>query len=214
MSSNLTDREYESYRTCSGLSTMVAVNLVSSGLGEIGIDDSTNSLQTIDYAHHEVHDGRHYNCRNFTQLPTSGDRLSFSITTPNGSRWNHFSWEIEGTTQTEIRKWEGATLSGGTAINCYNNNRNSTNTAETIIKLGTVISGAAPTSGTLLDAHSKGLTSATPSKGSLTGGASREDEVILKSGTTYLFEIRTAGVDNIIDYTFKWYEHTDKIKQW
>jgi len=45
------------------------------------------------------------------------------------------------------------------------------------------------------------------------GTVTREDELILKSGTSYLFCINNAdtGNDNIIDYRATWYEHTDKI---
>ena len=67
------------------------------------------------------------------------------------------------------------------------------------------------TSGTLIESHSKGLIGATPSKATAVGNASREDEWILKSGTAYLWEIKTAGAGNVIDYSATWYEHTNKI---
>jgi len=178
-----------------------------------GIDSSTQSLNTIMYEHHEIHDGSHYNIRGFASGLTSGVSLNFGLTTPNTSKWTHLVFEITGTNQTELRGWEGATLSGGTAVTSMNNNRNSTNTYGGTIVSNPVISGSSPTSGTLIEAHSQGLIGTPPSKAEQNGTADREDEWILKSGTTYLWEIKAAGA-NIVDYAARFYEHTDKVQQW
>ena len=82
-----------------------------------------------------------------------------------------------------------------------------------IVTMGAVVSGTTPTSGTLIASHSKGLAGATPSKAGAVGESEREDEWILRSGTTYMWCIKTAGDDNIIDYAGTWYEHTDKTTQ-
>ena len=45
-----------------------------SGAGEtdeLRIDASTNSLQTVDYAHHEIHSGSHYYIQGYTELASS-----------------------------------------------------------------------------------------------------------------------------------------------
>lgn len=47
----------------------------------------------------------------------------------------------------------------------------------------------------------------TPAKANIGGAVTREDEWILKSGTTYLWEIKTVGDNNSIDYNGFWYEH-------
>ena len=44
---------------------------------EVRIDASTNTIQTIDYAHHEVHSGSHYFLQGFTTLaPARGGVLA------------------------------------------------------------------------------------------------------------------------------------------
>ena len=187
----------------------------SNNAGKVNIapkhtDTTTNAVKCIDYPHNEIHSGDHYNIRNFTTLAASGNRITFGVTTPNTTKWAHMLFEIEGTTQTEVRTWEGATCSGGTAVTPFNNNRNSVDTSTLTIVSDPTISGATPTSGTLIESHSRGLEGATPAKSSSAGTAKREDEWILKSGTTYIWEIKSVGDDNIIDYSATWYEHTNK----
>ena len=179
-------------------------------------DKSTSSLPTIDYAHHETHDGNHYNIRGFSAPIASGVSLNWSVLTPAGSKWAHMTFQIEGTTQTEVYVYEAVTTSGGTAVTPINNNRNAGDNSILTIKSNVVISGTngVLASGTLIEQHSKGLEAATPSKSTVNGNVTREDEMILKSGTTYLYVVKSVGTGNIIDYAGVWYEHTDRIKQW
>lgn len=174
-------------------------------------DKSTNATTTIGYEHHEIHDGGHYNIRGFESLGV-GENITFGFQTSAGSQWAHLVFEITGTNQTEIRGWEGATISGGTVVPPINNNRNSTKTCGCIITSNPVVSGTSPTSGTLIESHSQGLTGTPPTKASQNGTADRGDEWILKSGTTYMWEIKAVGA-SIIDYAARWYMHTDKTQQ-
>ena len=181
--------------------------------GPINVDNATLNIISIDHPHHEVHDGDHYNIRNITTLGSNA-ALEFGVSTPVGSKWAHMTFAIEGTSQTELRVWEGATLSGGTAITAINNNRNCGNISILTIKSNPVVSGASATSGTLLEVHSKGLAGTNPAAADSFGSITREDEMIMKSGTSYLYEIKSRDTNNIIDYSATWYEHTDKVKQW
>lgn len=181
--------------------------------GTFDQDESTHADVTIEYEHHAIHKGKHFNVRNFSTPLNSGATLNIGFTTPNGSTWTHLIWKAEGTTQTEFRTFEGATLSGGTTITPRNNNRNCPISALTLLSLNPVISGVTPTSGLLIGAHSKGFESATPARAALSADASQSDEWVLKSGTTYLFEFKSVGANNIIDYEFTGYNHADKTKQ-
>lgn len=189
--------------------------IVGSGGYDLGIDKSSKAVSILAYEHHEIHDGNHYNIRNFVSGLGSGVPICYGITTPNGSSWMHLLWDTEGTTQTEVRFWEGATLSGGTTVNSVNNNRNSTKTCGCIWQFNSVVSGAVgvATSGTLLENHSKGWEATTPSKGSLNASITREDEWVLKSGTTYLWVAKSVGANNVVDFSFRYYMHTDREKQ-
>ena len=185
------------------------------GVGDIGpieIDSSTHTITCIGYPMHEIHDGNHFAVRGFTTL-ASGATKVFGVTTPNGSKWAHMAFQIEGNTQTEVRMWEGATLSGGTAAAIYNSNRNATIASILTITEDPTVSGVSPTSGTLIEANSKGKEGANPTQADIGGAITREDEWILKSGTTYMWEIKSAGASNVVDYNGYWYEHTSKTQQ-
>lgn len=188
--------------------------LLGSGGYYLGYDKSSKAITSIDYSHHEAHDGNHYNIRGFSSPLGSGGIFTWCVTTPNGSKWAHMAYQIEGTTQTEIYVYENASCSGGTVITPRNNNRNALDNSMLTIKQGAIISGTngALASGLLIETHSKGLEGATPSKGTINGIITREDEMILRSGTTYLYVVKSVGANNILDFAGTWYEHTDREK--
>lgn len=185
-------------------------NIKVTAIGSVttdGIDDSTQTLQGIDYPHHEVHCGESYTLQTFVTLGDN-ESISFGVYTPNGSKWIHLTFNSQATGQTEIEIWEGTDLTGGSAITPICRNRNS-NIASTIGISGWV--GVNTTSGTLLTKQAFGL-STTPTR--FVGGADRaSQEWILKSGTTYLFNTISRNASNIVTGKFDWYEHTDKVQQ-
>ena len=184
--------------------------------GSRSIDKSTYAEIGIDFQHHEVHDGDHFFLRNYSTIGSGiGSSLWFSVNTQNSTTWMHFFYTINGTAVTISKLYEGATLSGGTLITPPNSNRNCANVSILTIRNQPVISGTTPTSGTLISASSFGLATGQGNATNRFGGTtSREQEVILKSGTTYLIEVTSATADNIISYDAEWYEHIDKEKQW
>lgn len=188
-------------------------NLKVTAVGSItnnGIDDATQTLQSISYAHHEIHGGKSYTQQDFATVDSGGE-FNLGFTTENGSKWAHLTFEVLGTGQTEVKIYEGATLSGGTALSPPNRNRNAPDTSVMTITSNPVVSGSSPTSGTKLIAQSFGL-DGTPVN-TLGGGLRGDVEMILKSGTTYLLSTRSATAGNIITGKLNWYEHTDKVQQ-
>jgi len=179
-----------------------------SGAGEVDevrIDASTNSLQIVDYAHHEIHGGSHYYVKSYDELGST-DTVEFVITIPNTTTWAHLLFSLESTGETQIDIYEGASgVSGGTTVTPINNNRNSVSTSVlTIVKDPTSITS----DGTLISASLVGIAS-TPSK-TLGGEVGREDEIILKQNETYLIRVTSNSNDNNVDYKANWYEHADK----
>lgn len=174
----------------------------------IRTEKSTHATTTIGYEHHEIHDGSHYFFCDFETL-NSGATADFAVTTPNTAKWTHMTFVVAGTSQTEMRIYEGSTVSGGTALIPYNNNRNSPNASTLTIAKNPSVSVA----GTVIFGQSRGLGGATPSKANTAGIVSRDKEIILQSGTTYRFEIKSADNSNVVDYCGEWYEHTDATQQ-
>ena len=185
----------------------IKVTAIGSVTGQ-GIDSSTQALETVNYEHHEIHGGGHFFVAGFETL-ASGASAQFQVTTPDTTKWLHMSFEIGGTSQTEMYIYEGA-VGSGVVITPFNNNRNASTTSDAIIWKN----GSLSVPGTLIYAQSKGMGGATPSKANTAGvTSSNNKELILKSGTTYNFNIMSADADNVVTYYGGWYEHTDKVQK-
>ena len=60
---------------------------------EARMDASTNTLQTINYEHHEIHSGSHYFMEGYTTLGVGGT-LYVKLVTYNSTKWGHLLWDI------------------------------------------------------------------------------------------------------------------------
>lgn len=168
--------------------------------GPAGIDSVTNALETIDYAHHEIHAGNSFSyCENNT-LGVSGVR-NILFVTPDTTKWCHFLWNARATAETSVALYETTTTSNnGTGVTAYNHNRNSaTNTGATLTHTPTITGD-----GTLLCVQHFGV-------GQRGGGETRAvHEWVLKQNTKYLIRVTSEAADNDVTLMLDWYEHTNK----
>ena len=174
-----------------------------SGAGEIDevkIDASTNSLQVVDYPHHEVHSGSHYYIEGYTTLGNGGT-LYVKLVTPDTTKWSHFMWEItsSGILTTSLTEDATGGMTGGAAVTAFNNNRNSVNTSGMVITSGVTVN----TGGTIISQTSFG-------NRSVGGSHGRDDEIMLKQNSTYLRAFTSGAASNIVGFKASWYEHSDK----
>lgn len=167
-------------------------------------DTATNALMIVDYPHHEIHSGSHYFYTDCLTLASAGTQV-YLITTPNTTKWNHLSFEFNGSAITAIDVYEGADRTGTTPQTIFNNNRNSLNQSENTLHKGT---SAGTTDGTKIWC-SKGGSSTNQSKGS--ASSSQNSEIILKQNTKYLIRITSGTNDNLVNLALSWYEHTNKV---
>lgn len=191
--------ELESQISVNG-NTQLRTTLYDTGGIPASVDDSTESLQVIDYAHHEVHSGSHYNICNYQRGNGINDLIEFTVTTPDTTKWGHLTFSVYSGQGATIDIYEGTnTIVGGTTITPRNNNRNSLNTSVmTVLKDPTSLVDGVFAAGYLAGA------------GRDAGFASRENEYILKQNESYLFRITSLANTNDISWCFEWYEHTDK----
>jgi len=166
------------------------------------LDAITHTLQTIDYAHHEIHAGSHFEYTDCLPLASAGTQ-DYLITTPNTTKWAHFSWDVEGSAITAVDFYEATDKTGTTLQTVFNNDRNSATTATVTVHKG--VSGGT-TDGTKIWCHKSGS-----STGASRSGASSEtnNEFILKQNTKYLIRITSGTADNLVNLTIGWYEHTN-----
>lgn len=173
------------------------------------IDASTRSLQIIDYFHHEIHSGSAYGIENFAVL-ASGATRALVFWTPDSTKETHIWFSVASTNVTEVAIIEGIQALGtGATPFYYNHHRRSGNTSYmTAISLNPP-RGFTAGSGTTLKAARFG-TSGSVQRQSVGGNVGSNNEIILKSGTTYVLYIVSGAADNVVSYAAEWYEHTPK----
>lgn len=163
-------------------------------------DDATNAILTVDYSHHEVHEGSHYFVQGWVDLAAS-TALDFLFVTPNTTKWAHAQWTVGTEAEGLLELYEGSTIAAnGSAVTIYNNDRNSGNTAGV-----TAFSTPSVTAtGGLIYAAKLG------SGRNAGGDAGRDHEIIAKQNTNYLFRITNndGSATRYATYDFSWYEHT------
>jgi hypothetical protein len=162
------------------------------------VDPVSASLVNINWEHKEIHDGHSFFCRNFNDIPNGGD-YEILIVTPNASETTHLIYEFFNESEIQYQIYEGTVTSdNGTAVDCFNRDRNSTNTPGTLVFHTPTITN-------------DGTELANTQVGTRTlGGESRTiEEIILKVNTKYLIRAtnQTSGFTNLFNFLFTWYEH-------
>ena len=166
------------------------------------LDKSTNTLQIIDRAHHEIHSGDSYSVDYKLDLPGRED-ADMLIVTPDSARWAHLLYEIEAEAEIDFGIYEGTVASNnGTSIPTFNRDRNSANASTTLLYHSPAI--AAGSEGLRIRSRHEG-------SGKLIGGSDRSaHEIILKRNTKYLIRITNETTSsNYIAIRLDWYEHVN-----
>jgi len=174
------------------------------------IDVSTHTLQVIPYEHHEIHSGSHYFVSGVQDLSIN-QVLDFTWTMPNTTKWIHWVFKLDTESETAWYIYENAVITNAlaNAITPLNSNRNSTNTSDTTMKYEVQTNLTAANADTNVTGATLLKSGISGSGKQVGGGDSRENEIVLKQGTTYC--LRTvATVAGYIDFDMQWYEHTDK----
>jgi hypothetical protein len=142
------------------------------------------------------------------ELAATTDTRDYVFQTPNTTEWAHLIFDGTGNAITEVALFEDTeltTTSDYTEQTTFNNNRNSTDTADCKLYLCGV--GLSTTdSGTRL-LHQKSGSATNQSKTPADHGYG--DELFLKSNTYYRFMFRTYSASNLCNITLQWHEHTN-----
>jgi hypothetical protein len=174
------------------------------------IDSTTNSVNTVDYSHHEIHSGSHYFVVGVQSLAIN-QVLDFTWVMPNTTKWTHWLWKLNSEAQTAWYVYENAVATNplATAVTPLNSHRNSTNTSGTTMRYevqANLVAANADTSVVGATLLKSGIAGSGNQVGGETG---RESELVLKQGATYcLRAIATAA--GYVNFDMEWYEHTNK----
>lgn len=167
------------------------------------IDELSLALITLDFPHHELHEGHHFFYTDAVALD-SGAIQNYLLTVPNTTKHVHLLMVHDGSAITTFEFFEGTDRNGTTLQALFNNNRNSSNTPGLTIHKG--VSGGS-TDGTRLRFYKSGDATGQSSK---TPAESRNDaEIILRAGTKYIMRITSGTNGNLTNAAFYWYEVVD-----
>jgi len=176
------------------------------------IDTVTRAQPTIEYEHYTIHNSFHYFYTDAFSLNATTDAniKEFLIVTPThvaGAAFApgcHLHFEAEGSIITQFDLYEDCTRTAATtdAVTTFNNNRNSTDSAQ--LKVYTpVISTTDTADGTLLYTF-KGGTSTAQFRAGDSGDSAQE--IVLKKNAKYLMRFTSSSASNLCDLYLNWYE--------
>ena len=200
--------------------THIIHTIITDGDGDgISIDAATRALETIDYAHHEIHSGSSFSVHNYDVDFDKSDELNVCFTTPNTTKWCHVVPLVSCTTKAVFELLEGPTISAGSGTTLVPTNRNfnyqGVKTSAVSNLEGTPAANSVQVNATIsADGTQKHAEAFGAKKGKAQSGGVRDmDEYILKQNTTYAFRLKGTGTgdDNAMgSMEITWYEHTDK----
>ena len=182
-------------------------------IDDIRIVPATNSLQTINNSHHEVHEGSSFGCIGVVEL-ANGAVFDLQITTPGNTKWIHLTVSYDTESETLFQMYENVTINvAGTTLAPIHHNRNKTGTASGLASGGLASIENANTIAAESDTDTIGvgailLSTGVSGAGKDGGDDSHEHEWILKQSETYTLRW-TANAAGYTDYHLEWYEHTD-----
>ncbi len=176
---------------------------------EIGIDDSTGSIQTIVYEHHEIHSGSHYFVSGYQDLSIN-NVLQFTWQMPDTTKWIHWTWSISTESEVLWQVYEGATINSALAnsITPLNSNRNSSNTSGTTMNYE-LHANLAAANGDVTVSAADIIESGISGAGKDAGQSVRSNELVLLQNGLYVLRA-TATAAGFVNFNMQWYEHTDK----
>ena len=195
-----------------------------SGAGEtdeVRIDGSTNALNSIDYAHHEVHGGSSFTCHYANDVTNIGEMTAIAFNVADATKWPHLIIEAGSTGACYVALYENTSIDvdEGTQLTIYNRNRNSA-TAATILSIETVPVANKATSFDEAQAAAANITVTTElarnylgagEKKTIGGGARGSQEWILDQAGQYCVLMYSLTADDAThNITLDWYEHTNK----
>ena len=172
----------------------------------VRMDGSTHSLQTVTYAHKEIHSSTHYVCRSYEAIAKAGV-VELLVVTPDTTKWGHMVIGFDViSSQAVVQLFEGVTVSdNGILENSRNRNRNSPDNNTLLIYNGPTVTGGAVAGNIIQD----GIFGA--GRNSFGGGARDNEELMQKQNTIYLLRFTEQNINaTFLNFSFDWYEHTDK----
>jgi hypothetical protein len=168
------------------------------------LDKATDTIQTIDYGHHEVHSGSHFFWTDFDDDVDTASPKYYRLTTANTTSWVHLTLALYSEGVGTWQLFENPTVdSAGTPATVFNNDRNSNKTAGMVV----AYDSTSTSDGTLIKVWRTGSGTTNPSRVGVESG--RDSEIILKQNEDYFLKFTPDSDNAKTKIDFEWYEHTN-----
>ncbi len=165
------------------------------------VDPTSNTLRGIDIEHSEIHKGRMFMATKKATVATTVHTYIGILTGANGIHYKPATI-VTTADALQVTLYEGSTVTGGTAVDVVNLNRNSANVTTAVAKDGVTPSVNGTAIGTSFLGGSAGV-GQTRSGGSASG----VNEFVLKPNTQYMLDIYNGSTaSNTFQLTYGWYE--------
>lgn len=161
-------------------------------------DTTSGGIITVDYAHHQVHEGNHYMYTDSVELADTVTQDYMITVYP--TVYPHMTFHLDGSAITQWQLYEDGDRTGTTEQTIGNNYRDSANTAKTVIHKGT--SGGS-TDGTLAYQYKGGSATNQAKTGTDSGN---NEEIILALDTKYILRVTSGSDANLTNIRLEWYE--------
>ena len=181
--------------------------------GGFQFDPSTGGVNTLTYAHHEVHRGKFFVIHHTGSALNDGDKINVYMKTP-ATKEIHVLPQLTGSGAAYFRVREAPTVTANTGTNgqaIYNSFRgsiiastvldNATTPAANKYGINVTITG----DGTVIMQQYNGVAK-------FSGAEVRgTDELILAASTAYVFEAESDASGLVLNMVLSWYEHTSRV---
>lgn len=170
--------------------------------GSSSVSILNSSLEIIDHTHAEIHEGNYYTANHFFQAVANNGYADLHMIT-GSTKIIHLVAVIQSEAKSYVNFYRGTTYTNnGTSVTIFNNNENSTNTAQPDVYYTPTVSAT----GVLLF---QDFVVASTGQNPLGGRLSSRNEWILKPDTDYLVRVQNvggSGVTSDITLSFDFYE--------
>ncbi|MCK5640656.1 MAG: hypothetical protein KAJ19_07660 [Gammaproteobacteria bacterium] len=186
-------------------------------------DDITGSTVTVDFSHHEAHDGDAFRTGMSNMTTNTGEMTCIGFNTPNTAKWAHLIVYATATAWAKVSLYENPSVDAGegTEVTPINHNRNSSKTS-TLSSIEAVPGVGEVTTFNETQAASANITTTvdllfgeeigkTGNPATASGGQSRgTSEVILEQDQQYIACVTALdNNDNYHGLHGNWYEHAN-----
>lgn len=172
----------------------------------------TGYIGAISSDHAYIHDGLGFAIIETLAAVASGATVYIGLTTPNAASGKFVHFRPTSLTSTDsgvvAKIYEDLSYTNGTACNCFNMNRLSSNTAALTGAVGVT---ATPSTELVIAAASVG-SGGNPVTSSGGIGGSADNERVLKQDTSYVVELKNIGAaTTTINVSIFWYEESQGL---